>query len=92
MAEPKTTAKKIAAKKTQIAAEKQPEIDAIAETETVETEEKETEKTYIVAEDFRDKQDYMYLYKIGEVYPREGQNPSAERIEIIAEAGLIKAE
>jgi hypothetical protein len=36
--------------------------------------------TYRVLEDFSDKQDDRRPYKVGDVYPREGLDPSPQRI------------
>ena len=34
---------------------------------------------YIVTKEFKDSQDQDYLYKIGDMYPREGVEPDEER-------------
>lgn len=36
--------------------------------------------TYRVLEDFSDKQDDRRPYKVGDVYPREGLDPSPQRV------------
>lgn len=39
---------------------------------------------YTVLKYFTDLQDNEYIYRAGDTYPREGINPSAERIEELA--------
>lgn len=39
--------------------------------------------SYRVIVSFYDKQDDMYLYRVGDTYPRTGAEPSAERIEAL---------
>lgn len=36
--------------------------------------------TYRVLEDFSDKQDDRRPYKVGDIYPREGLDPSPQRV------------
>lgn len=36
--------------------------------------------TYRVLEDFSDKQDGRRPYKVGDIYPREGLDPSPQRV------------
>lgn len=39
--------------------------------------------SYRVVVSFYDKQDDMYLYRVGDTYPRAGVQPSAERIDAL---------
>ena len=41
---------------------------------------------YIVVKHFTDLQDHGYKYAEGDIYPREGYEPSAERIEMLSTA------
>lgn len=41
---------------------------------------------YIVVKHFTDLQDHGYKYAEGDTYPREGYEPSAERIEMLSTA------
>ena len=46
--------------------------------------------TYKAKITFRDLQDNEYIYQVGEVYPREGYEPSKERVAKIQEKGGIE--
>lgn len=41
---------------------------------------------YIVVKHFTDLQDHGYKYAEGDIYPRDGYEPSAERIEMLSTA------
>ena len=41
---------------------------------------------YKVVKDFADAQDNNHIYKIGEVYPREGYTPTTERLAYLSSA------
>jgi hypothetical protein len=41
---------------------------------------------YIVVKHFTDLQDHGYKYAEGDIYPRKGYEPSAERIEMLSTA------
>ena len=46
--------------------------------------------TYKAKITFRDLQDNEYVYQIGDVYPREGYEPSEERVVEVLEKGGIE--
>lgn len=46
--------------------------------------------TYKAKITFRDLQDNEYIYQVGEVYPREGYEPSKERVAEVLEKGGIE--
>ena len=46
--------------------------------------------TYKAKFTFRDLQDNEYIYQVGEVYPREGYEPSKERVAEVLEKGGIE--
>ena len=46
--------------------------------------------TYKAKITFRDLQDNEYIYQAGEVYPREGYEPSKERVAEVLEKGGIE--
>ena len=46
--------------------------------------------THKVIADFRDKNDDLYLYKIGDTFPRKGKRPTNARKEELVSKGFLK--
>lgn len=45
---------------------------------------------YKVIADFRDKNDDLYLYKIGDTFPRKGKRPTQARKDELVDKGFLK--
>ena len=47
-------------------------------------------KVYKVVNSFADTQDGMYIYRVGDIYPRMGYVPTEDRIKFLLSKDLIK--
>lgn len=48
--------------------------------------------TYVVTKNFYDLEDGRHFYRVGDVYPREGVEPSDARVELLSDKSYIKTE